>query len=130
MNLSPDHIERHKTLSNYIKAKFKLLKNQSKKDVSFVKKNDSLISQELKSNKFNSKIIRINTKQLDIFLSDIKNKYFLSESNKENLLFVLAISKKLNLNLNKIKNVINRFRGLRYRQQIIFNKKKFDNYYL
>ena len=26
LNLSPDHIERHKTLSNYIKAKFKLIK--------------------------------------------------------------------------------------------------------
>ena len=123
LNLSPDHIERHKRLSNYIKAKFKLLKNQSKKDVSFVKKNDFLISQELKSNKFNSKIIKINTKKLNTFLSDIKNKYFLSDSNKENLLFVLAISKKLNLNFNKIKNTINRFKGLRYRQQIIFNKK-------
>jgi UDP-N-acetylmuramoylalanine--D-glutamate ligase len=31
LNLSPDHIERHKTLKNYVKAKFKLLKNQKKK---------------------------------------------------------------------------------------------------
>ena len=63
LNLSPDHIERHKTLSNYIKAKFKLLKNQSKKHVSFIKKNDSLIYKELKSNRINSKIIKINTKK-------------------------------------------------------------------
>ena len=38
LNLSPDHIERHKTLNNYIKAKFKLIKNQSDKDFSFLKK--------------------------------------------------------------------------------------------
>ena len=32
LNLSLDHIERHKTLDKYVKAKFKLLKNQSKGD--------------------------------------------------------------------------------------------------
>ena len=52
LNLSPDHIERHKTLNKYVKAKFKLLKNQSKKDVSFVKNNDLLINKELNSNQF------------------------------------------------------------------------------
>ena len=31
LNLSPDHIERHLTIQKYIKAKFKLLDNQSKK---------------------------------------------------------------------------------------------------
>ena len=34
LNLSPDHIERHKTLNNYVKAKFKLLKNQDKRKFS------------------------------------------------------------------------------------------------
>jgi UDP-N-acetylmuramoylalanine--D-glutamate ligase len=43
LNLSPDHIERHKTMNNYVKAKFKLLKNQLKGHFAFVKKNDLLI---------------------------------------------------------------------------------------
>ena len=30
LNLYPDHIERHKNINQYIKAKFKLLKNQNK----------------------------------------------------------------------------------------------------
>ena len=123
LNLSPDHIERHKTLSKYIKSKFKLLKNQSRKSISFVKENDLLIHKELKSNKFKSKIIKINTKKSNYFLHDIKNDYFLSETNKENLLFVLAISKKLNLNINKIKQTIDKFKGLKFRQQIILKKK-------
>ena len=38
LNLAPDHIERHKTINKYIKAKFKLLENQSKKNLAFVKR--------------------------------------------------------------------------------------------
>ena len=64
--------------------------------MSFVKKNDLLIFKELKSNKFDSKVIKVDTKKLSKFFNNINNDYFLSETNKENLLFVLAISKKLN----------------------------------
>ena len=38
LNISPDHIERHKTVKRYVKAKFKLLKNQLKEDLAFIKK--------------------------------------------------------------------------------------------
>ena len=38
LNISPDHIERHKTIKNYVRAKFKLLKSQSKGDLAFIKK--------------------------------------------------------------------------------------------
>ena len=30
LNISPDHLERHKTLQKYISAKFKLIENQKK----------------------------------------------------------------------------------------------------
>ncbi len=43
LNISVDHIERHKSLSNYIDAKFKLIDSQTKKDFAFVKKNDTFI---------------------------------------------------------------------------------------
>ena len=29
LNISPDHLERHKTITNYISAKFKLIENQN-----------------------------------------------------------------------------------------------------
>ena len=38
LNLSPDHLDRHINIKNYSKAKFKLLKNQSKGHLAFVKK--------------------------------------------------------------------------------------------
>ena len=93
LNLSPDHIERHKTMNNYIKAKFKLLQNQLKGNFAFVKKNDTLISQK-KKKKFKSKIIKVDILKVKKFLKNIKNDYFLTETNKENLSFILEISKK------------------------------------
>ena len=63
LNLSPDHIERHETLDNYVKSKFKLLKNQPNGSLAFLKKDDFLISKELGSNKFSSKIIKVDTKK-------------------------------------------------------------------
>ena len=102
LNLSPDHIERHKTLNKYIKAKFRLLKSQLKGHFAFVKNDDLLINKELKSNKFNCKIIKVNTKNIDKYLENIKNKYFLTETNKANFSFVFEISKKLKLKWIKV----------------------------
>ncbi len=122
LNLSPDHLERHKTLSKYVKAKFKLLKNQSKSHLAFVKKDDLLIKKELKSNIFKSKIIKVDSKKFIKFYKNIKNSYFLTETNKENLAFVLSILKRWNLKKNLLINTIENFKGLKYRQQIIYKK--------
>ena len=122
LNLSPDHIERHKTINRYVKAKFKLLKSQSKGHLAFVKKNDLLINKELRSNKFNSRIIKVNTKKIEKFLKNINNNYFLTETNKENLSFVIELSKKLNFKNDLLFKAVQDFKGLKYRQQIIYKK--------
>ena len=123
LNLSSDHIERHKSLKNYINAKFKLLGSQTSKCFAYVKKDDELINNKLKSKKYKTKIVKVDIKKFDKFLKKIKNNYFLSDSNKENLSFVIAISKKLKLRKNLLLKTIQKFKGLKYRQQIIFKKK-------
>ena len=120
LNISPDHLERHKTLKRYTEAKFKLLKFQSKKSLSFVKKNDELIEKYLSSQKFNCKIIKVNTKSKNKIFSKLKNEYIFSEANKENLLFVLAILKKFKVKKKLLLKFIEEFKGLKYRQQIIY----------
>ena len=122
LNISIDHMERHKNLRNYIDAKFKLLDSQSKNCTAFIKKNDKFISKKLKSKKFNSKIIRVDTKK-NKFLNYINNEYFFTETNKENLSFVFELSNKLKLNNKLLLNTIQKFKGLKYRQQIIFKNK-------
>jgi len=123
LNLSPDHIERHKTLKKYVKTKFSLLENQSKGYLAFIKKDDLLINNELKSSSLKGKIIKVDTKKNYKFLEKTNNKFFSSETNKENLSFVIEISKKLNLNDNLLINTIKKFTGLKYRQQVIFRSK-------
>ena len=56
-------------------------------------------------------------------LNKITNKYFISDGNKENLSFIFKIASKLKLNKKKLIKTINKFKGLNYRQQIIFDKK-------
>ena len=46
----------------------------------------------------------------------------MNETNKENLSFVLEISKKLNLKKKLLIESIRKFKGLKYRQQIVFKK--------
>ncbi|MDC1077646.1 UDP-N-acetylmuramoyl-L-alanine--D-glutamate ligase [Candidatus Pelagibacter sp.] len=123
LNISPDHIERHKSLKNYVNAKFKLLNYQSKESISFVKKDDLLINKKLKSKKYNPKIIKVDSKKANKVIKQLKNKYFVSAGNLENLSFVLKISETLNLNSKKLIKTLNRFKGLKYRQQIIYENK-------
>ena len=123
LNIKPDHLERHKTLQNYVDAKFKLLDSQSKSCLAFVKSDDLLILRKLKTKKFNCKIVKVNTKKNYNDFLEIKNKYFLTESNRENLSFIIELAKKLKLKNYLLQKTIKNFKGLKYRQQIIIQKK-------
>jgi len=98
------------------------LKNQSKGNFAFVNKNDLLTQRKLRSKKFKSKIIQVKTKQDFTNLKNIGNDYFLTETNKENLFFVLEIIKKWKINKNLLYKTIENFKGLKYRQQTIYKK--------
>ena len=123
LNLSPDHLERHKNFKNYIKAKFKLIKNQSKNNFAFIEKNNYFLNNLIKINKIKSKIYKVNYKNYQKYYKLITNRYFENKSNIMNLSFVFALKKYLKLEINKIIEVSNKFKGLNFRQQIIYNKK-------
>ena len=124
LNIAPDHLERHGNLNNYIEAKFKIFNNQKKGAIGFVNKNDHLIQKKIKTKKVNLKLINVDTKLNNFLLKKIKNKYFLSRSNQANLSFVLEMIKGFKIKLNELIKSINKFKGLNYRQKIIYNKNK------
>ena len=123
LNIAPDHIERHKNLKNYITVKFKLLVSQPNNATAFINKNDPLITKKIDNNNLKQKIIKIDSKKSNKIYNQIKNEYFLSSGNKENLSFVLKILKIFKLNNKILLKTLNKFKGLKYRQQIIFKNK-------
>ena len=123
LNISPDHIERHKTINNYVKAKFRLLKSQTGKSFAFLNTENALINKEVISKRFNSKVINVNKSKTNNILKLVNNRYFLTDANIENLSFALSISKKFRIKEKVIIKTIKNFRGLKYRQQIIYKKK-------
>jgi UDP-N-acetylmuramoylalanine--D-glutamate ligase len=124
LNISPDHLERHKTLKNYIKAKFKLVKNQTKKDYTILNINNTYIKREVELQNFLPKIIKVD-KCIDFnIIKKIHNPYFYTDGIKENLTFVFEIIKLFKIKRNILFLTLKRFKGLSYRQQIIYKTKK------
>ncbi len=124
LNISPNHLERHRTFKNYIKLKFRLIKSQKKNSFAFIEKNNNFLKEELKKNKINSKIIKVNLKISNKIKKKIKNYFFENKNNLNNLKFVLEISKKLKLKNQKVFKVVNSFKELNFRQQILYKNKK------
>jgi len=123
LNITPDHLERHKTINKYVSAKFKLIKNQSKNDIAILNTKNFYIKRELKQKKFAPSILKIEKYISDKFIKKIDNHYFDTDGNKENLTFVLKVSKLLNLKNNLLLKTLKNFKGLSFRQEIIHNSK-------
>lgn len=49
LNITPDHLNRHHTMENYIAAKFNITKNQTKKDVCILNYEDEVLRKEAAS---------------------------------------------------------------------------------
>ena len=124
LNLNPDHLERHGSFKNYAEAKFKIVKSQNQNDYSFIDSENNFLNKLLKNNQIKSKLIKIDYLKNKKYFRQIDNIYFNNSSNKKNLSFVFSIAKVLKLNLKTVINTVNKFKGLDFRQQIIYKSKK------
>ena len=124
LNISPDHLERHETMKKYVKAKFKIIKRQSKDDFALIQNKNKYLENEIHNNKVKSKIIRVKP-NYNKLSKKVKNDYFLNINNLNNLNFVIHLSKLLNLKSKKIFEIVRNFKSLDFRQQLIYKNKKF-----
>ena len=125
LNLSPDHLERHITFLNYAKVKFKLIKNQNKNGYAFINKNEQILINMIKKLKIQPKIFKVNINANKNIVNKIKNNYFKNYNNLSNLTFAIEVLSKLKIKIktSAILQVVNSFKGLKYRQEIISDKK-------
>ena len=120
LNIFPDHLDRHKTFSNYRKIKFKLLKNLHPGGTGLIEKN-IFSNKDIKQKRTKTKIIKINSSSKNKII--YKNKT-ISNDMVQNFNFAIYISKLLKIKKKIIKKTINNFKGLPFRQEIIYQNKK------
>ncbi len=124
LNVSIDHLERHGNFKNYLKSKIKLILMQNKNSHAFIQKKNKFIERALKKEKINSKVFRIDEEIYFKFQKLIKNTYLNNSVNQKNLIFIFNICNFLKINLKKVIPTLNRFKALRFRNEIVVNKKK------
>ena len=127
LNISPDHLDRHKNIKNYIKIKSRIFLAQRNSDYSYINsknKYSKTIKKIFKLKNLKSRLIEINKFDFNNFLKKINNKYFISNGNIENLSFAYKIAKNLKIDDKVIIKAINKFKGLPHRQETILSNKK------
>ena len=122
LNLSADHLERHGNINEYAKAKLKLIFNQDKNKQSYIEKNNLIINKNIFKKKIKSKLNKLNYNKETFFKKRIHNIYLLDQNNLNNIHFVYLICKKFKFSDDKIFKSLNKFKGLKFRKQIIHNR--------
>ena len=116
LNITPDHLQRHKTFRNYVNIKLKIFNSLLKNGIGFVEENFPYTSDI--NTKNNVKKI-VNLKNLDI-----KNKFLLKKSFLPSLSIIFKILKFLNISNKIIIKKFNSFKSLPHRQEVV---KKYKN---
>ncbi len=123
LNISPDHIERHKSLKKYILAKLKIFKGLTQTGKGFLDlSNDkqSKIFKVLKSEKYNQRSIQLIKKNIHHHIKDSLISAGLKGLHFNNCLYIaLQIAKLFKISKKVYLKTIKDFRGLSHRQEII-----------
>ena len=121
INISPDHLERHNTMKNYILSKLNCVIKQNKNDIAIIP-NNSLLKNLLRSKNVKSKIIYLKRNK-HAHLKNKLNNNFINSANFQNINFLLELSKYMKLNIKKVLKTINNFKNLKFRKELIYNSK-------
>ena len=105
LNVTDNHLDRHRDMQEYIEAKCKLFQNQTKEDTVFVNKDD---------------IRYLKNSDAQIYPCDVK------KFDNQNEVFVRCVAKKLNIDESMVLEVFNEFEGIKHRLEFIFTIKGVD----
>ncbi len=147
LNITPDHIDRHGSMKEYIEAKKRIFRNQTENDFALIdvdNENSRIVFEELKNDKnFSATLIPISTKKIHdggVTLSggklinkikdadsnlELKSDFLRGDHNDQNMAFAFAVAychlikNKINKSENDIISAIKKFTGLRHRMQLL-----------
>ncbi len=141
LNISPDHLDWHKTFKDYFEAKKKIIISQEKEQIAILNKDDPLIwglkkqsvygfsrKNKITPGCFIQKnwIVLSNKKEEKLMkLSEIP---LLGTHNQENIMAAALVGYIFSIPLLKIKNSIKNFKGLEHRLEKVLTKQGVDFY--
>ena len=120
LNIANDHIDWHGSMKNYLNAKFKIFQLQNKNQYALTNK---LFKTIFKKRKFSSRLIFPDMSNYKKIKFKINNPYLNSSINDENMSFIFAFSKLINLSQKSFLKAMESFKGLPHRFEIFLIKK-------
>ncbi len=118
--MTNDHLDWHGNHNNYLNAKLKIFFLQNKNQYAFI---NIRIKKFFLERNFSSKIIIPKKKDINQIKNKIKNNYLSSNTNDENMNFVYAFSKLLNIKKKSFISSMESFKGLPHRFELFLQKK-------
>ncbi len=134
LNITPDHLERHYTMDNYIYLKKRIFKNQRESEYCVLNFDDQTVKNFYVDCK--AKVVWVSTKgKVDgAYLENGKlyynNEYIIDasemilagEHNIQNALFGIACAKLLGINTTEIVSALKGFKGVKHRVEFVTEK--------
>lgn len=136
LNITEDHLNRHKTMSEYMKAKFRIFENQSSDEFLVLNYDDELL--RLSQSEIKPKIIYFSRKEIlkegiyveneqivacigntKEYIMDVKDILLLGQHNLENVLAAVSISVLAGIDKSIIKQEVMNFRGVEHRLELV-----------
>ena len=133
LNISPDHLDRHKTIKNYLNVKLRLSENQTEHDYVIYNADDKILVEVLNKHIANKITFSPNYSETNIYyvknsniinkeyakLTHLKNIGLPGQHNIYNLLAAASGAHCLGISDEKIANVIQSFKGIPHRLESI-----------
>ena len=136
LNITEDHLNRHKTMVEYMKAKFRIFENQSSDEFLVLNYDDELL--RLSQSEIKPKIIYFSRKEIlkegifveneqivacigntKEYIMDVKDILLLGQHNLENVLAAVSISLLAGIDKSIIKQEVMNFRGVEHRLELV-----------
>ncbi len=140
LNISPDHLERHYNMENYIFLKRRLLKNQMKSEYCILNFDDETVKSFSETG---GKVVWVSLKEKVFgayrqngklffnqeFIMEESDLSIFGEHNVYNALFTIAVCRLLGVSSEVISKALSEFKGVKHRIELVFEKdgKKYYN---
>lgn len=134
LNVSPDHLERHYTMDNYIFLKKRILRNQKESEYAVLNYDDEIVRAMFNETK--GKVFWVSTKERviggykkdgklyfnDEYIMDVDSLALKGEHNEYNALVSICVAKLLNVKNEFIEEALTNFKGVSHRIELIAEK--------